>query len=304
MAAIGSIAFSGKTIIIKLAYRHGVDAITLIMLRMLFALPLFVALAWWAGRGKAPLSGRDRLAVLGLGFSGYYLASTLDFLGLQFVTASLGRLIQYLTPTVVLAIGVVWLGKRATRAQLAALAVSYVGVLVVFGREVTLGGKDVWLGSLLVFGSVSSYAVYLVLSGEFVKRIGAARLVGLATSVACLLCIAQFLLLRPLAAATAVASEVLWLSVLNATACTFLPVTLTMLAIARIGAATATQIGMIGPFSTIALGVLLLGEAFTGWLVLGTLLVIVGIWLLARQHAANAGNTATATGVAAAAPGD
>lgn len=288
----------------KLAYRLGVDALTLIMLRMLFALPLFVALAWWAGRGKAPLPTCDRLAVLGLGVAGYYLASTFDFLGLQFVSASLGRLIQYLTPTVVLAIGVVWFRRRATKGQLAALAVSYAGVLLVFGREVTLGGRDVWLGSLLVFCSVASYAVYLVASGELVKRVGAARLVGLATSIACLLCIAQFLLLRPIAAATAVAPEVVWLSVLNALACTFLPVTLTMVAIARIGAATATQIGMIGPLSTIALGVVLLGEPFTGWLLAGTTLVVVGIWLLARQHAARPGQAAPAVAVSAAAPGD
>lgn len=274
------------------------------MLRMLFALPLFVALAWWAGRGKAPLTTRDRIAVVGLGFSGYYLASTLDFLGLQYVSASLGRLIQYLTPTVVLAIGVVWLKRRASAAQIAALAVSYMGVLVVFGRELTVAGADVWLGSILVFASVSSYAVYLVLSGEFVARVGAARLVGLATSIACVLCIVQFLLLRPISAATSVAPAVVWLSVLNALACTFLPVTLTMLAISRIGAATTTQIGMIGPFSTIALGLLLLDEPFTGWLVVGTALVIAGIWLLARQHAAHPAKAAPATAVAPAAPGD
>ena len=82
LAALGSVAFSGKAIIVKLAYRHGVDAVTLIMYRMVFALPLFVALAWWAGRGKPALTPRDHRVVLGLGFSGYYLASFLDFAGL------------------------------------------------------------------------------------------------------------------------------------------------------------------------------------------------------------------------------
>jgi len=95
MAAAGSIAFSGKAIIVKLAYRHGVDPITLIMYRMLFALPLFLAMAWWASRGKEPLSRKDWLGVLGLGFSGYYLASYLDFAGLQYISASLERLILY-----------------------------------------------------------------------------------------------------------------------------------------------------------------------------------------------------------------
>ena len=92
LASLGAIAFSGKAIIVKLAYRHGVDAVTLIMFRMLFAMPLFVLLAWWAGRGKPPLERRDQLAILGLGFSGYYLASFLDFAGLAYVTASFERL--------------------------------------------------------------------------------------------------------------------------------------------------------------------------------------------------------------------
>src|SRR5262245_6855102 len=102
LAIGGSVAFSGKAIIVKLAYRHGVDAVTLIMLRMLFALPLFVLLAWWAGRGKPPLTRRDGLAIVGLGFCGYYLASFLDFAGLAYVTASFERLVLYLNPTIVL----------------------------------------------------------------------------------------------------------------------------------------------------------------------------------------------------------
>ena len=89
LAIGGAVAFSGKAIIIKLAYRHGVDAVTLLMLRMLMALPMFVVLAWWAGRGRPPLTGRDWRVVGALGFSGYYLASFLDFAGLQYISASL-----------------------------------------------------------------------------------------------------------------------------------------------------------------------------------------------------------------------
>ena len=105
------------------------------MLRMLFALPLFVALAWWASRGKPALTRRDVVAVIGLGFSGYYLASFLDFAGLAYISASLERLILDLNPTLVLFLGVVLHGRRVTRRQLIALGVSYSGVLVVFGRE-------------------------------------------------------------------------------------------------------------------------------------------------------------------------
>lgn len=281
LAAAGAMAFSGKAIIVKLAYRHGVDAVTLIMYRMLFALPLFAGMAWWASRGKAPLEARDWWGVLGLGFSGYYLASFLDFAGLAYVTASLERLILYLTPTLVLVIGWLLYGRRASRAQLLGTLISYLGVLLVFGHELTLAGADVAWGSLLVFLSAVSYAFYLSYSGELVQRLGSLRLVGLATSVACVLCIVQFLLLRPLSAAQ-VAPPVIWLSLLNAVACTAVPVLLVMMAIERIGAGAAAQAGMVGPMSTILLGVWLLGEPFTAWIVAGTVLVLAGIYVFSR----------------------
>ncbi len=281
MAVLGAVAFSGKAIIVKLAYRYGVDAVTLIMYRMLFALPMFLLLSWWAGRGKPALTRRDWWVVSGLGFSGYYLASFLDFAGLQYITAGLERLILYLNPTLVLALGVLLFKQKVTRRQLISLAVSYSGVLLVFGHEVTLLGSDVALGAALVFASVVSYALYLVYSGEEVKRLGALRLTGLATSIACVLCIAQFFVLRPVSAML-VAPEVIWLSVLNATLCTFCPVLLVMMAIERIGAPMTTQVGMFGPLSTILMGVVILGEPFTAWIAAGTVLVLVGIWLLAK----------------------
>ena len=281
LAMAGSIAFSGKAIIVKLAYRYGVDAVTLIMYRMLFALPLFVLLAWWAGRGKPALTGRDWRVISGLGFSGYYLASFLDFAGLAYITAGLERLILYLNPTLVLALGALLLKRKVTRRQAIALAVSYCGLLLVLGHEVSFQGGDVALGAGLVFGSAASYAVYLVASGEEVGRLGALRLTGLATSVACLCCIIQFLLLRPLSA-LAVAPEVIWLSVLNATLCTFAPVLMVMMAIERLGANVVAQTGMIGPLSTILMGVVILGEPFTAWTLAGTVLVLSGIWLLTK----------------------
>ena len=283
LATFGAIAFSGKAIIVKLAYRYDVDAVPLIAYRMLFALPLFAALAWWAGRGKAALTPRDGRVILGLGFCGYYLASFLDFAGLQFVSAGLERLILYLNPTLVLGLGALLFKRKVRRGQVAALGVSYLGVALVFGQEVRLLGADVALGAGLVFASAVSYAIYLVYSGEEVRRIGALRLTGWATGVACVLCIAQFLLLRPLAA-LAVAPQVIWLSVLNATLCTFAPVLMMMMAVERIGAPLAAQTGMIGPLSTIAMGVLILGEPFTAWIAAGTVLVLAGIWLLARSR--------------------
>ena len=281
LALFGAIAFSGKAIIVKLAYRHGVDAVTLIMYRMLFALPFFAAMAWWASRGQAPLSRRDVWGVLGLGITGYYLASLLDFAGLAYISASLERLILYLNPTIVLLLGWAIYGRGIRRRQALGMAVSYCGVLLVFGHEVHLQGANVAWGTVLVLGSAVSYAIYLVYSGELVQRLGSLRLVGLATSVACVLCLLHFALTRPLAAAL-VAPEVVWLSVLNALLCTAAPVLMVMMAIERIGAGAAAQIGMVGPMSTILMGVVILGEPFTPWVAGGTVLVIAGIFVFMR----------------------
>ena len=282
LAVTGSIAFSGKAIIVKLAYRYGVDAVTLIMYRMLFAFPIFVLMAWWASRGKPALKRRDWLGVLGLGFSGYYLASYLDFAGLTYISASLERLILYVNPTLVLLLGLLLYQRPVRRMQALGMMISYAGVLLVFGHEVKLAGADVALGALLVFLSAVSYALYLIYSGELVQRIGSLRLVGLATSVACVLCIVQFVVLRPWSAAL-VAPPVLWLSLLSATLCTALPVLLVMMAIERLGASAVAQAGMVGPMSTILMGVLILGEPFTVWVAAGTVLVISGIFVFSRS---------------------
>lgn len=288
LAIVGAIAFSGKAIIVKLGYRYGVDAVTLLMLRMLFALPFFAVIVWWTqhrpGAEVVRLTCRDWLGVLGLGFTGYYLASFLDFAGLQFVSASLERLILYLNPTLVLLMGMVLYGRKVGPRQWLGMALSYAGVLLVFGHEVHLDGSNVAWGTALVFGSAVSYAIYLSYSGEMVQRLGSLRLVGLATTVACILCIAQFAVLRPISSALAVAPEVLWLSLLNATACTVVPVLLVMMAIERLGSGLAAQVGMVGPMSTITMGVVILGEPFTPWVVAGTVLVLAGVFVCSRQR--------------------
>jgi drug/metabolite transporter (DMT)-like permease len=293
LAIVGSIAFSGKAIIVKLAYHYGVDAVTLIMYRMLFALPIFAVMAWWSSRGKAALTRNDWLGILGLGFTGYYLASYLDFAGLAYISAALERLILYLNPTLVLILGWLLYKKKMSSKQVGAMALSYAGILLVFGHELSLQNVGTFatsntaLGALLVFGSAVSYAIYLSYSGEMVKRLGSLRLVGLATTVACLLCIAQFAVLRPLSA-MAVAPQVIGLSLLNATLCTALPVLAVMMAIERIGAPLTAQTGMIGPMSTILMGVFILGEPLNTWIIAGTILVLVGVYWVSRSRPAGA----------------
>ncbi len=284
LALAGAITFSGKAIIVKLSYRYGVDAVTVIMVRMLWSLPMFMALAWWASRSthaqENPLQWRDAPIIIALGVLGYYLASFLDFLGLQYVSASLERLILYLNPTLVLLLSALLYKRRVRPVRALAMAVSYAGVLLVFGHEVNLAGPDAVTGALFVLASALSYALYLMFSGEVVKRIGSMRLVGWASSVACICCLAQFALLRPLS--TVIPVEVWWWGLLNATACTVAPVWMVMLAIERIGAALTSQTGMIGPLSTLLLSVWVLGEPFNAWIGLGTVLVLGGVFLASR----------------------
>ena len=284
LVAGGAVAFSGKAIIVKLCYRHGVDAITLLALRMAVALPFFLAMGVWAARRAAPLQPGDRWRILALGVCGYYLASLLDFMGLAYISATLERVILYLTPTLVLLIGVLLARRWPSRLQWIALGVSYLGVALAFGHDLHLGGSGVAIGSALVFGSALSYGAYLYGSGALVGRIGAVRLTAYASVVASALCIGQYLVLRPTPLAR-VAREVYALSLLNGTLCTVLPVLATMMGIRRIGAGPAAQVGMIGPVSTIVLSLLILHEPMGAWQIAGTALVAAGVLVVSRVRA-------------------
>ncbi|NBO15371.1 MAG: EamA/RhaT family transporter [Betaproteobacteria bacterium] len=286
LALLGAMAFSGKAILVKIIYRYGVDPATLIMLRMSLALPFFLAMVWWASRGaqarENPLTRSDLAACVGLGFLGYYLASYLDFLGLQFITASLERLILYLNPTLVMILSWLMYRQQVTLQRMLAMGLSYVGVLVVFGHEARLEGAHVVLGVVLVFLSALAYALYLIFSGRLVKRLGSMRLVGMASSFACLMSVIQYLVMQPMSLAD-IPAPVWGLSLANAVVCTVAPVLMVMMAVERIGAGLAAQAGMVGPMATLALGVLVLDEPFNQWVILGTLLVLSGVYMVSRS---------------------
>jgi drug/metabolite transporter (DMT)-like permease len=281
IALFGAVLFSTKAIVAKLIYRYDVDAVTLIAFRMLFSLPFFVVIGWKQARSNSPMSKGDSLRIVMLGLLGYYLSSFLDFLGLQYISVGLERLILFLTPTFVVLMSAVFLKKHIGGLEWMSLLVSYIGIVLVFMHDAKFGGQ-VALGAALVTGSAISYAIYLLLSGELVKRVGALRLVAYAMCVSSVACILQFLLLRPMSMLVQPV-EVLGLSVVNAVLCTVLPVFFTMIAVARIGAANASQAGMIGPVSTLFLGAIILGEPVTGIQLGGTILVLSGIYLLSRK---------------------
>ncbi len=286
MAGIGSMLFSGKAVLVKLAFSYGANAETFLALRMLMALPMFWTVYWWESRRRPmnPITWLERGKIFFLGFLGYFLSSYIDFLGLQYISVGLERIVLYLTPTIVLLISYFALNKSISRMQWYALVVGYLGVLIVFIQDASSTGIHAWLGMLLVFGSACSYAVYMIGSGEMVKRIGSVRLVVLASTASAVLSLIQSTLYNPTAIAEQIA-QVYWLSLLNASLCTVIPMLLIMIAINRIGSPLVAQAGILGPVSTIFLGYFILSEPITGMQIAGMTLVIAAMWLLVRNDA-------------------
>jgi len=288
MAGLGSILFSGKAILVKLAFGYGANAETLIALRMLMALPLFWGIYWWQARRQvmSPLTFKDKMKIFSLGFMGYFLSSYLDFLGLQYISVGLERIVLYLTPTIVLLISYFVLNKSISRLQWYALAVGYLGVIVVFIQDASSTGSMALLGMLLVFASACSYAIYMIGSGEMVRRVGSVRLVVYASSASALMSVIQILIYDPAAVFVQV-PQIYWLSLLNASLCTVIPMLLIMIAINRIGSPLVAQAGILGPVSTLFMGWIVLSEPIT-WIQMGGMSLVMGaMWLLVRNDAPN-----------------
>ncbi|MCX7891267.1 MAG: DMT family transporter [Burkholderiales bacterium] len=284
LAAGAVFLFSIRPILIKLAYGYARDPVTLIALRMVFSLPFFLAAALWV-RGRAgggPISRRDAVAIAGLGFLGYYLASFFDFLGLQYISAGLARLLLFLYPTLVVALSWVALRKPAGARELAALAITYVGLAIVLARSVEGQHENLPLGAALVFASAAAYAVYLVAGTEVIRRVGSVRFTALALSWASLAVILQFLLLRPFSALE-LPWQVYALAAAMAIGCTVAPTFMTAEALRRVGANETAIVGALGPVSTIALGWLGLDERMTLAQILGSFLVVGGVLLVSLK---------------------
>jgi drug/metabolite transporter (DMT)-like permease len=288
-AVIGILGFSFKAILIKLAYSWApIDAVTLLALRMIYSVPFFALMAWWASESAdaEPMRRPDWLAILWLGFIGYYLASLLDFMGLQYITASLERLVLFLYPTMVVLLSVALFRTRVGGRIWIALVLSYAGILLVFEHDllVTSDTHGFWLGTALVFAGAFCYALYLVGAGPGIARLGSLRFIAWAMLTSAVFVMVQFLLTRPLAALAAPASIQL-LSLTMAVFSTVLPTFLVAEAIKRIGANRTSLIGSLGPVFTIWLGWWILGEAVHWIQLLGAALVLSGVTLVTMKPA-------------------
>lgn len=284
LAFAGAFGFSAKAIFAKLAYAvSAIDALTLLTFRMIFSLPFFMVMMWFAQRDatRERIARRDWIAIVWLGFIGYYLSSLLDFMGLQYISASLERLILFLNPTIVVLLSALVLRKPITRRTGLALALSYAGILLVFVHDLHLAQETAALliGSGLVFASAISYALYLVGNGEIIRRVGATRFTACAMLASTVFVFLQFLFTRPLSALDQPAA-VYWLTAGMAVFATVVPTWLTNEAIRRVGSSRVALMSTVGPVMTIGLGALFLGEAITVFQLAGAALVVAGVALV------------------------
>ena len=283
IAVVGVLGFSFKAILIKLAYAWAsVDPVTLLALRMIYSAPFFVAMAIVARRRRAePLTRRDWLGIVWLGFIGYYLASLVDFLGLQYVTAALERLMLYLYPTIVVVLSAIFLRQPITGRIVVALALSYAGIVLVFGRDLQLAGDPhaIWLGGALVFAGAFLYAVYLVGAVPVIARLGSLGFIALAMLASTVFVLAQFVATRPISDLAA-PMRIQLLSLAMAVFSTVLPTYLIAEAIKRIGANRTSLLGSLGPLFTIAFGFWILDEPVHAIQLAGAALVLAGVTLV------------------------
>jgi len=281
-AALG---FSAKAIIIKIAYAYGahITPIMLLTLRMLFALPFFLfAIVVIERNSIHRLKRRDVAHLFALGIIGFYLASYFDFVGLSYISASLERLILLLYPTLVVLMSALCLKRAISAKEALSLIVSYIGIIVVFYEELSLAGSNVILGSAFILASATAFAIYLMGSGEMVKRIGATRFTAYAMSIACFATLLHFGSSFD-KTITQLPSAVYGLALLMAIFSTVIPTFLMNMGIKHIGASPASIISALGPVMTIFLAYLILDEQLTVIQTLGAALVMVGVFIVSGQ---------------------
>jgi drug/metabolite transporter (DMT)-like permease len=281
LAISGAAMFSLKPILIKFAYIEGVDTLTLLTLRMVFALPFYLIIGLVAYRKTNQHRGNQysiwiQSALVGI--IGYYGASYLDMWGLTLLSAQLERLILFIYPTLVVLIHVIFYQQRLTQRIGFALLLSYAGIACIVAHDFSSYGSHVVLGSVLVFASAVCFAAFLVLSKQRIQQIGSLLFTCIAMSAAALAVFMHFLLSRNISDLL-VSDTVLYLAFAIAVLSTVIPSFLVNAAIARIGAQQTSLLGTLGPVVTALLAVQLLAEPFTSYHLLGMLLVLVGVYL-------------------------
>lgn len=291
---LGSVLFSTKAIFVKLAFAEtSMNALTLLTLRMTFSLPFYVAAAWMSMNRKdvPPLTGKQWFYIIFLGLFGYYLSSLFDFVGLQYVTAGLERLILFLYPTFAVLINSTVFKQPVTRIQKLALFLTYTGILIAYIGELHIdtGNPHFLWGSFLIFLCSITFSVYIVGSGRMIPSVGATRFTALAMLASTAGVFTHFAL-KGSSPELQEAMHHWWYGILLAVVATVLPSFMIAAGMKRIGSNNVAVISAIGPVSTILQAHFILGEKIFPAQIAGTLLVIIGVLIIGWKKTENLGN--------------
>ncbi len=296
LAGAGAALFSTKAIFIKLAFQEQVDGALMLAWRMIFALPFYIGIGVWAllkrrRQGAPPPTGHSLALASITGFFGYYLASTFDFAGLQYISAELERLVLFTYPVFIMFLGAAFGGPRITAVGLAAAAVTYTGLAIVFAADLPEGGRETILGTVLVLGAALTFACHHLLAKRVLPALGSALFTAVALSTAAVFCIAHQVVIG--SGSFAASPRFLWLAFGCAIVATVMPTLLINAGIARTTPQAVAMISNISPLVTIGLAVALLGETFTATDAVGAFLVLAGVglytWGEGRTGAARVG---------------
>ncbi len=282
-AIIGVVLFSAKAVMVKMAYTYGIDHLTLLLFRMVFAFPFYLLIAFLTKPlHPKELRNKDYLWIVIFGFIGYYLASLFDFMGLQYLKAGLERIILFIYPTIVVLLSWFIFRKRITKLQVLAIVVTYFGVLITFWDEVGADENSILLGVFLIFLSAFTYASYLVGSGWLIPKFGVMQFTSYAMIVSTICIVVHYLFINGFNLSS-YPNEVYLLGIAMAIFSTLIPSFLVSAAINRLGASAFSIFGSLGPVSTITLAFFFLDETISILQIFGMLVVISGVMLVSRK---------------------
>lgn len=284
LGILGIVLFSSKAVMVKLAYQHEVDTISILLLRMVFSFPFYVvvALLYRKKGSNETITKKDYYWVVVFGIVGYYLASYFDFVGLTYIKASLERIILFIYPTIVLLLNKLFLKKPITKIQAGAILLTYLGIILAFGDEVAISGKDTYLGGFFIVLSAITYASYLVGSGWLIPKFGVIKFTSYAMLISCFAVFIHYGLTYQ-GNIFSLPWQVYLLGFLIAIFATVIPSYLVSASIKMINSSNFAVIAGFGPISTIILAAIFLNEKLTVLQLLGALVVIAGILIVSLK---------------------
>ncbi len=280
---LGVVLFSAKAVMVKLAYQYDVSPVNLLMFRMLFSLPFYLIMIFiYEPDTTQKRTKNDYLALVLFGFLGYYLASFFDFLGLEYIKASIERVILFIYPTIVIILSKLFLKRPISKVQIVAIVLTYIGVVIAFWDDFSVEGSTFLIGATLIFMSALTYASYLVGSDWLIPKFGVITFTSYAMIISCVCVIVHYLIFER-TSLFGYHQNVYWLGLAMAFLSTVIPSFLVSWTIKKIGAPDFSILGSLGPISTIMLASIFLDEKITILQIIGTIIVILGIIIIAKN---------------------